>query len=160
MAKPYFAGDGAELDGAAAGTASAGAAFRARLVRVVDGDTIRVRVGGREKRVRLLRIDTPERGEAGYREATRALARILGDGTLTLEPERAGELERDDYGRLLAYVITQDGQNANVEIVRLGYSRFFTRYGEGRLADRVEAAELEARRRSAGLWTARGFAPR
>ena len=122
------------------------------VLRVIDGDTIEVRWRGRPERVRLLRIDTPERGRHGYDEATRALERLVGGREVVLEFERPGRVERDKYDRLLAYVIVE-GENANVELVRQGWTRFWTRYGAGRLADELTAAEREAREHSAGLWS-------
>jgi micrococcal nuclease len=124
----------------------------APLVRVVDGDTIRVRRRGEDIPVRLLRIDTPERGQRGFGEATEALRRLLGRGAVRIEFEHPGREERDRYGRLLAYVHAPDGRNAGVEMVRLGHSRFYDRFGRGRLAAAFEAAQEEARRNGAGLW--------
>lgn len=122
------------------------------LLRVVDGDTIRVRWRGADTRVRLLRIDTPERGEPLFAESTEALRALLGRGPVDLEFERLGEERRDRYGRLLAYVYAPDGRNASVEMVRMGYSRFYDRFGRGRLAAALEGAEAEARRTGTGLW--------
>jgi ankyrin repeat protein len=48
-------------------------------------------------------------------------------------------------GRLLAYLFA-DGKNVNVEMVRRGWSRFDTRWGEGRFAPAFRAAEREAER--------------
>ena len=101
---------------------------RWKLVRVIDGDTLVARPasgGGRAQKVRLLRVDTPERDEAGYREAARALASLLGKGDIRLEDEVPGRRRRGNYGRLLAYVFVGD-LNVNVELVRLGWSRFWT----------------------------------
>jgi micrococcal nuclease len=128
----------------------------ARLLRVIDGDTIEVRWRGGTERVRLLRINTPERGRRGYDEATAALERLLEGADLALEFERPGRPERDKYDRLLAYVRAGD-QNANVEMVRLGWTRFWTRYGAGRHAELLAAAEDEARSESAGLWGPNGW---
>jgi len=126
------------------------------LLRVIDGDTIEVRWRGGPERVRLLRIDTPERGGRGYGEATRALEGLLAGAALELEFERPGRPERDKYDRLLAYVLA-DGDNANVELVRLGWTRFWTRYGAGRLAEQFAAAERDARSERAGLWGPNGW---
>jgi micrococcal nuclease len=85
-------------------------------VRVVDGDTIVARVGGHEERVRYIGIDTPERDEHCFVEATRANERLLDDGPLELEYD-AGR--RDRFGRLLAYVYAGD-TFVNLELVRRG----------------------------------------
>ena len=121
------------------------------VVRVVDGDTIRVLYEGRDEPVRLLCIDTPERGESGFEEATEAMRGLVEDREVVLEFERPGEPERDRYGRLLAYVFV-DGRNVNVEMVRLGWTPFWTKYGEGRLAAEFREAETEAKAENRGLW--------
>lgn len=127
-----------------------------KLMRVIDGDTIEVRWRDRTERVRLLRINTPERGRRGYDEATAALRRALRGAELTLEFEQRGRPERDKYDRLLAYVWAGD-TNANVKMVRLGWTKFWTRYGAGRHAESFIAAENEARHAQSGLWGDSGW---
>jgi micrococcal nuclease len=153
MLRPYFAipPPAAKIDEPVSAEAEVVA-----LLRVIDGDTIEVRWRGGPERVRLLRIDTPERKERGYDEATRALERLVRRGDLELEFERPGQPERDKYDRLLAYV-RADGLNTSIEMVRLGYSRFWTEYGEGRFAEDLTAAEREARSDNAGLWSPSGW---
>ncbi len=112
------------------------------LVRVVDGDTIVVRWRGAEERVRLLRVDTPERGMSGYTESVEFLRKFLTGKRIELEFEGATP-ERDRLGRLLAYVYA-DGVNVNVEIVRAGWSPFWTKYGRGKYAELFEKAQAEA----------------
>ena len=129
------------------------------VLRVVDGDTLHVRIPGSptpDERVRLLRVNTPERGQPGYERATACLIALTAGKRVELEWERSGVAERDEYGRLLAYVHA-GGVLVNEELVRQGFSRFFTKYGGGRLADRFRAAEEEARAARRGLWTAGGF---
>jgi len=118
---------------------------------VIDGDTLDVVCDGERQRVRLLRIDTPEREEPGYAAATRALRRLVAAGELHLVLEVAGEPVRDRHGRLLAYAYAR-GRNLNIELVRLGWSPFDPRFGEGRFARAFEAAEREARAAARGLW--------
>lgn len=74
----------------------------------VDGDTIRCRnvpdAGGR---VRIARIDAPERGQEGAGEATAAMVRLI-DGRAVIcelvdaDPRQAGFQERDRFGRRVA----------------------------------------------------------
>jgi endonuclease YncB( thermonuclease family) len=124
---------------------------RVELIKVVDGDTLRVRRLGVQETVRLLRVDTPERGDRGFGEATAALASLVKGQSLYLKPEPGQELERDRYGRLLAYVFAGD-VNVSLAMVQAGWSRFYTRYGEGAFALDFEAAEAGAQKRRAGLW--------
>jgi micrococcal nuclease len=121
------------------------------VVRVVDGDTLRVLYKGRDEAVRLLRVDTPERGEVGFHEAAEALRKHVEGGKVVLVFEDPEVVARDRYGRLLAYLLV-DGKNVNVELVREGWTPFWTRYGEGRLADAFRKAEAEARAAGRGLW--------
>lgn len=122
------------------------------LIRVVDGDTIDARNGGaKEERVRLLRIDTREKGEEGYEVARDALVQLLTSKQFTVEFEKPNEPERDRFNRPLAYIFVDD-VNINVEMVRQGYSRFCIKYGRGRYAEQFRAAEEEAKRERRGVW--------
>jgi micrococcal nuclease len=129
-----------------------------RVVFVADGDTLRASIGGESEWVRFLRIDTPEKGEKGYRQAREALIDLVDGEEVTLVFEEEGVPERDDYGRLLAYVFFE-GKNVNVEMVRLGWSPFWTRYGKGRFAREFREAEASARRGGRGNWGPGGKVP-
>ncbi|HVN37418.1 MAG TPA: thermonuclease family protein [Myxococcota bacterium] len=122
-----------------------------QLTHVVDGDTIYARCGGERVKVRLLRIDTPEHDQPGFAEAGAALRALIGDQPIRLEFEKPGIPVTDEYGRWLVYVYA-GGRNLNVEMVRQGWSRFWTKYGAGRLADDFRLAEREARDAKRGLW--------
>lgn len=127
------------------------AAEEIRVTFIPDGDTVRCVWRGRDEWVRLLRVNTPERGRPGWREAREALRHLLERRPVTLEFEQPGVPERDRHGRLLAYVLA-GGRNCSVEIVRAGWSRFWARYGAGRHASELRSAEAEARAARRGLW--------
>lgn len=101
-----------------------------RVVDVIDGDTIDVE-GGR--RVRLIGIDTPERGECGYSEAAAALRSLVGGKAVRLVPGARDDVDR--YGRLLRYVEV-GGLDVNLEMIRRGHAiaRYDSRDGYGRHA--------------------------
>ena len=111
--------------------------------RVIDGDTIEVRYEGKVEKVRLLRIDTPERNEKGFYEAKEALADMIQGKNVKLEFETPGEVQRDRYGRFLCYVFFE-GININVEMVKRGHSKFWTKYGVGKYKKAFIKAEIEA----------------
>ncbi|MDX1564623.1 MAG: thermonuclease family protein [Phycisphaeraceae bacterium] len=121
--------------------------------RIIDGDTLEVRYRPDIpllERVRLLRIDTPERGEPGYAEAKAELDLLMNGHKARVEFED-GKPQRDRFGRLLAYI--HAGQTmVNLEMVRRGWSRHETRFGTGKYKQQFEAAESEARRNKRGLW--------
>ena len=148
------AGGGAlQLDGA---EPEDGPARPARVLRVVDGDTIVVRLHGRRERVRYIGIDAPEsvapdRPVECYGHAAAAENRRLVSGrtvTLATDAER-----RDRFGRLLAYVRVE-GRLVNEELVRGGFATTLEIAPNLRHAARLRALEREARRARRGLWGA------
>jgi micrococcal nuclease len=81
--------------------------------RAVDGDTLACRQG----RVRLRGVDTPERGESGYRAAQQELRRRIPGGTVTVVPHH-----RDRHGRVVGDVYAR-GQNVGRSMNADGYSK-------------------------------------
>ena len=136
----------------AAGNAPAGA-VAARLASVVDGDTIDVLIDGKQETVRYIGIDTPERGQPGYRAATEANERLLGGGDLYLVADAS---DRDRYGRLLRYIYTTDGQMVNREMVAQGWAQPVEYPPDIRYAAELRAAALEAANADLGFWGAVG----
>lgn len=91
------------------------------VLRVVDGDTFTIdyRDEG-ETKVRILGIDTPERGDPGYDEATAALKAMIEGKPVTLYYE--GETRRDNFGRLLAR-IEVDGRDVGAALLESGQAK-------------------------------------
>jgi micrococcal nuclease len=154
-------GGGASLVGDASQPGAGHDPARARVLRVVDGDTILVRIPGspaRRERVRYIGIDTPESVapdqpvECYGRASAKENRRLVEGRTVTLTTDR--EL-RDRYGRLLAYVRrAQDGLFVNAELVRGGFATTLRIPPNVRYAARFRALEREARRAQRGLWGA------
>lgn len=129
----------------------------AEVVRVVDGDTIVVKTGGIEEKVRLIGIDTPETVKPGspvecYGKAASAMtAELLPVGTQVLL-ERDVEA-RDRYDRLLAYVYrASDAVFVNLELVEGGYALPATYPPNVAHTEDFLAASREARADRRGLW--------
>jgi len=127
--------------------------------RVVDGDTIIVRIEGRDERVRLIGVDTPEtvdpRRPVGCfgKEASDHTKSLLSDGT-AVRLERDAE-QRDRYGRLLAYVYRlSDGLFVNDELLRDGYGQLLTIPPNVTHVERFRASQRAARESGVGLWSA------
>ena len=133
---------------------------RASVVRVVDGDTVEVRIGGREETVRLIGIDTPETVDPrspvecfGEEASDRAKA-LLPVGT---EVRLVADVEpRDRYDRLLAYVYRDDGTFVNLALVEDGYASVLTYPPNVAHASEFTAAAARAREGGRGLWGACG----
>ncbi|MCU1437140.1 MAG: nuclease (SNase domain protein) [Naasia sp.] len=127
----------------------------AEVERVVDGDTVIVRLAGQRERVRLLNIDTPE--SVAEDQPVECLGPEAADFTADLLPEGAevtlifDEEPRDQYGRMLAAIMVE-GRNASVELARAGLAYPVTFPPNDRFRPDVDAAVAVARAAAVGLW--------
>ncbi len=126
------------------------------VVKVTDGDTLKVRIRGVGVReVRLLGIDTPEqygRRECGAEEATDSMRELAPVGSNVVLLSDPSQVDRDRSGRLLRYV-ERRGRD-------VGRAQVFTGYSQVDVADsdpvrrigNYRVAEKQAKKRDAGLW--------
>jgi micrococcal nuclease len=122
--------------------------------RVIDGDTIIVNIDGKEERVRLIGMDTPETVHPSKpveyfgKEASEFTKRMVEGKRVRLEFDWQ---RRDKYGRLLAYVYLKDGTFLNAEIIKQGYGFAYTRF-PFKYLEEFRQYEREARENGRGLW--------
>ena len=102
------------------------------VVRVIDGDTVKIHYNGKATNVRLIGIDTPETVhpnkpvEAYGNEASNFTKNLLQGESVYL---RFDTDRRDTFDRLLAYLYrAPDGLFVNLEIVRQGYGHVYTQF--------------------------------
>jgi micrococcal nuclease len=138
------------------GTSGDGPGAPARVMRVVDGDTAMMLLGGDEVRVRFIGIDTPESVapdqpvECYGKQASAYTTSRLEGRTVRLELD----VERTDrYGRTLAYVWIGH-ELFNETLVAQGYALVTTYPPDVKYVDRFVAAQREAREAGRGLWGA------
>ncbi|HSH80557.1 MAG TPA: thermonuclease family protein [Herpetosiphonaceae bacterium] len=130
----------------------------ARVVRVIDGDTVDVALQGRTERLRLIGIDTPEVVDPRMpvqcfgREASAKAHELLDGKTVFLEADPSQD-ERDTYDRLLRYVWLPDGRLFNREVIAQGYAHEYTYRVPYRYQAEFKQAEREARGAGHGLWS-------
>lgn len=131
----------------------------ATVVRVVDGDTVVVDLGGRSETVRLIGVDTPETKKPDTPvqcygpEASAFTTALLPPGT-PVRLERDVE-PRDAYDRLLAYVYRADDELfVNLELVRSGHAVTLVFPPNTAHARRFADAATDAERDDRGLWGA------
>jgi len=129
-----------------------------RVLRVVDGDTIQVEVGGRREKVRYIGVDTPESVKPGTpvecfaKRASAYNARLVAGERVRLVSDAE---PRDRYGRLLAYVYrVRDGRFVNAALVRHGYAEPLTVPPNVAHAAQFRRLASAARRAGRGLWSA------
>lgn len=121
----------------------AASAYEARVVAIQDGDTLTVLRGKQQVRIRLARIDAPERKQAFGTRARASLAALCFGRTAEVTPEK-----QDRYGRTVARVSCQ-GEDADRHQVRTGMAWVYRAYSkDGALLE----LEGQARTASAGLW--------
>lgn len=121
--------------------------YQAAVERVVDGDTLGVRVTvwlgqSLDVLVRVRGIDAPEiRGrcdseKAGARAATTALERLVSDGPVVLTRIEGGKY----FGRVVADVTTQAGEDVGAALLAAGHARA---YDGGRRRSWCDVSALE-----------------
>ena len=141
----------------------------AKVVRVVDGDTLKVELNGRIENVRLIGIDTPESkvNKKAKKYATRSSQDIktivsLGKAAVSfiksiIKPGDLVDIEqdvqsRDRYGRPLVYIYLKSGKMLNEEIIAAGFASVMTIPPNVRYQERFLRAYRAAREEQRGLW--------
>jgi micrococcal nuclease len=130
----------------------------ARVVKVIDGDTVDVSLNGSTKRVRMIGINTPESVDPRRPvqcfgiEASNRLKELLNGQTVRLEDDPS-QSTQDQYGRLLFYVWMTDGRNANLVMLAEGYANEYTFDTPYKYQSQFRAAAKQARQALRGLWS-------
>ncbi|MEV6960741.1 thermonuclease family protein [Streptomyces sp. NPDC051207] len=125
---------------------------------MIDGDTIDVVGDGRllpkntVARVRLLEIDTPERGSCYAAQASARTTELVPPGS-TVRLERDDEL-MDPYDRYLLYVWNDRGVFVNESLARSGHAEAVLFEPNDRYWTRISSAADSAQAVAAGLWAA------
>lgn len=131
-----------------------------KVISVIDGDTIKVKLAdGNEERVRMTLIDTPEtkHPKVGVQpigeEATEFTTAQLTDQDVVLELDVQ---ERDQYGRLLAYV-WMDGTFFNEVLIEKGYARVAVFPPNTKYVDQFRDIEEKAKSEGIGIWSIENY---
>lgn len=114
-----------------------------RVVRWIDGDTVVTDAGT----VRLVGIDTPERGRCGYLRARNVSERAAPVGS-KVSLIRVGDAEKDRYDRLLRYVDTGRADVGAVQITAGAWARYDSRDGYPRHPNQREYRLMDAESRN------------
>lgn len=123
--------------------AGGGTFFDARVVNVIDGDTVDVLVDGQPRRIRIAGIDAPERGQPWSRKSKKALSRRVSGKDV-----RINEVTTDNYDRTVGEVYADD-VCVGCELVREGHAWVYRRYSQDPV---LLALEADAREHRRGLW--------
>ncbi len=132
---------------------------KATVIRVIDGDTIRVDIGKEQKgmTIRLIGVDTPESVhpnkpvECFGKEASDYLKKLVaGKNVRLVRDPSQGDL--DKYGRMLRYAYLEDGTFVNEQIIAEGYGHEYTYDEPYQYQERFRQAQEQAQRDKKGLW--------
>ena len=120
----FVAAAGVPTPGSAGPAADASTAWftlRGKVTRIVDGDTLHVRVGAKTEKVRLIGIDAPEQGACYAGQSAATLRTLAFNKRVKLTGDRT-QSRRDRYKRLLAYVTLPNGTDAGRHMLLWGYA--------------------------------------
>lgn len=130
-----------------------------QVVRVIDGDTLVIDQEGTEQRVRLIGVNTPETVDPdrptqcyGVEASDYAKSRLEGTQVHVETDPTQGQF--DKYGRLLAYIWTEDGDLFNLQLIDAGYGTEYTYRLPYAYQTAFQTSEAQARRNMTGLWAA------
>jgi endonuclease YncB( thermonuclease family) len=139
--------------------------LEAKVTRVVDGDTIEVVAVGIDdldpitEKIRMIGVDTPETKPVQKygKEASDYTKEQLMGTTVFIEVDVE---VRDRYGRVPAYVYTEDGTMFNAKLIAEGYGQAATFLPNVRWVDFFESLQKNARDLSRGLWSGVDSSPK
>ena len=121
-----------------------------KCTRVSDGDTIHVVTDGNVKfKVRLDRIDAPEKDQPYGKESTAYLTSLIRGKTIRVE-----WVKKDQYGRVLG-IVYLDKADVNLQMVTTGNAHHYSYFDK---TPAYAAAESAAKSKKRGLWAAGGDA--
>lgn len=131
---------------------------KAKVLVVVDGDTVEVEIDGKSERIRMIGVDTPEVVDPRKpvqcfgKEASAFTKTALSGAFVWLESDST-QGDRDKYGRLLRYVWTDQGKtDFNKKLIAEGYAHEYTYNVPYIYRDEYLKAEKNAESRYLGLW--------
>jgi endonuclease YncB( thermonuclease family) len=128
-----------------------------KVVKVTDGDTVNVLDQTKTlHKIRLQGIDAPERKQAFGRKSTQNLAKYVAGENVKVEYSK-----RDKYKRLVGKIL-KNGRDINLLQIKDGFAWHYKEYqNEQSKQDRTlySKAEIEARKKKLGLWSAKAMPP-
>lgn len=128
-----------------------------KVTKVVDGDTIRVVIDGKEESVRLIGIDSPEtvdprKSVQCFGKEASAKAKELVEGKNVILESDSTQDDIDKYDRLLRYVYLEDGTFVNQKMIEEGYAFEYTYDVPYKYQTEFKEAQKQAESNKLGLW--------
>jgi len=128
-----------------------------KVTKIVDGDTIKVDIGGSIETVRMIGVDTPEIKDPRKtvqcfgKEASEKTKKLLENQMVRLEAD-ATQNDRDKYSRLLRYIYLKNGTFINKKLIEEGFAFEYTYQVPYLYQAEFKAAQKLAETNNLGLW--------
>lgn len=130
----------------------------AKVIRVIDGDTIEISINGTIEKVRFIGVDTPETVDPRKtvqcfgEKASKVTKDALTNQTVWLESDST-QGNRDKYSRLLRYVWTDDEKvDFGKVLIATGFAYEYTYNTPYKYQSSYKQAQSEAEQGKKGLW--------
>lgn len=119
--------------------------LKGKVVRIADGDTITILDSNKTQiRVRLYGIDCPENGQDFANAAKKYTSELCFAKTVTIDVK-----DKDQYGRIVGVVWTEDSLNVNIALLREGLAWHYKHFDH---SEEFAQAEYSAKIEKRGLW--------
>lgn len=124
-------------------TSATSSTFNAKVIAVLDGDTVLIKRGAGVLKVRLVEIDAPEKSQPFGVSSQQSLA-----GMVLGKPVQFSSQAFDQYGRMIAH-LSVAGLDVNAEQIKRGMAWEYSHFHSNQA---LRALEAEARAKPRGLW--------
>ncbi|MFA7676156.1 MAG: thermonuclease family protein [Candidatus Shapirobacteria bacterium] len=127
------------------------------VTKIIDGDTLMVKINDKEESVRLIGIDTPETVDPRKtvqcfgKEASEKMKELVENKMVKLEADLT-QNDRDKYNRLLRYVYLEDGTLVNKKLIEEGFGFEYTYKIPYKFQVEFKEAQKLAEEKKMGLW--------
>jgi len=120
-----------------------GQAFTAKVIAVLDGDTVLIKHDSGLLKIRLAEIDAPEKAQAFGEASKRSLS-----GMVMGKHVRFVSETMDQYGRMVAH-LSVDGLDVNAEQIRRGMAWEYSNFHSNKALISLQHEAMQVQR---GLW--------
>ena len=127
------------------------------VTKIIDGDTLMIKINDKETAIRLIGIDTPETKDPRKtvqcfgKEATEKAIELMENKKVRLESDETQD-DKDKYGRLLRYVYLNDGTLVNKKLIEDGFGFEYTYKIPYKFQFEFKEAQKLAEEKKMGLW--------
>jgi len=127
------------------------------VTKVIDGDTLMIKINNKEESVRLIGIDTPETVDPRKtvqcfgKEASQKMKELIENKMVKLEADLT-QTDRDKYNRLLRYIYLEDGTLINKKLIEEGFGFEYTYQLPYKFQTEFKTAQKMAEENNLGMW--------